>query len=255
MQASFRFDELFDPDEYLHFLADTLRAEDTVAQVDFAVRELALAPGASVVDLGCGHGRHALALARRGHGVLGIDAVAGFVERAKDAAARDGLGAEFVHADLRAFTLERPSFDGAICLFDAFGWFDDEGQRAVLRNALGMLVPGGRLLLDVRTREFVTRLAPVGLTETGDGAMMIDRQRFDLESGRLIDTRTTVRDGRTKTVSFSMRIYAYTELRAMLEGVGFEVERVYGGYDGAALSAARPRTLVIARRPAEAIAR
>ncbi len=249
MDATFRFEDLFDPDEYLHFLADTLRAEDTEGQVDFAVRTLGLGPASRVVDLGCGHGRHALALARRGHGVLGVDAVPGFVALAKEAALREGLGAEFVHADLRTFSVSEPCFDGAVCLFDAFGWFDDEGDLAILRNARAMLRPGARLLLDVRTREFVTRLAPVGLTETADGAMMVDRQRFDLESGRLVDTRTTVRHGRTRTVTFSLRIYAYTELRTLLRVAGFEVERVFGGFDGAPLSAARPRTLVVARRP------
>ncbi|MDO9019686.1 MAG: methyltransferase domain-containing protein [Deltaproteobacteria bacterium] len=247
--ATFRFEDLFDPAEYLHFLADTLRAEDTDAQVDFAVRALGLMPGAPVVDLGCGHGRHSIALARRGHPVVGVDLVEGFVTMAREAAAREGLVAEFVHGDLRSFTVAPPAFDGAVCLFDAFGWFDDDDQLRILRNVFAMLRPGARLLLDLRTREFVTRLAPVSVTDAPGGDLMVDRHRFDLESGRLIDTRTTVRDGRTRTVTFSVRVYAYTEIRLMLRAVGFEVERVYGGFDGAPLSALRPRTLVVARRP------
>lgn len=247
--ASFHFEDLFDPAEYLHFLAETLRAEDTDAQVDFALRALALAPGAPVVDLGCGHGRHALALARRGHPVVGVDLVEGFVAMARAAAAREGLAAEFVHGDLRTFTVPQPAFDGAVCLFDAFGWFEDDDQARILYNVFSMLKPGGRLLLDLRTREFVTRLAPVAVTDAPGGDLMVDRQRFDLESGRLVDTRTTVRGGKTRTVTFSVRIYAYTEIRMMLRAVGFEVERAYGGFDGAPLSAMRPRTLVVARRP------
>lgn len=246
---TFRFEDLFDPAEYLHFLAETLRAEDTDAQVDFAVRALGLPPGAPVVDLGCGHGRHALALARRGHPVLGVDLVEGFVALAREAAAREALPAEFVHADLRAFTVASPAFDGAVCLFDAFGWFDDDAQLGILRNVFGMLRPGARLLLDLRTREFVTRLAPVSVTDAPGGDLMVDRHRFDLETGRLVDTRTTVRAGKTRTVTFSVRVYAYTEIRWLLRAAGFEVERAYGGFDGAPLSAMRPRTLVVARRP------
>jgi len=246
--VTFRFDELFDPEEYLHFLDETLRAEDTEGQVDFAVRALSLRPGAPVVDLGCGHGRHALAFARRGFPVVGVDLVEGFVAMAKEAATREGLRADFVHGDMRSFAVGEPSFEGAVCLFDAFGWFDDDGQMGILRNVFAMLKPGGRLLLDLRTREFVTRLAPVSVTDAG-GDLMIDRQRFDLESGRLVDTRTTVRGGKTRTVTFSVRVYAYTEIRMMLRAAGFEVERGYGGFDGAGMSAARPRTLVVARRP------
>lgn len=245
----FGFDELFDPEEYLHFLDETLRAEDTEGQVDFAVRALALRPGAPVIDLGCGHGRHALSFARRGHPVVGVDLVEGFVARAKESAAREGLRADFVHGDLRSFTVSEAVFEGAVCLFDAFGWFDDAGQAGILRNVFSMLRPGGRFLLDLRTREFVTRLAPVSVTDAAGGDLMVDRQRFDLESGRLIDTRTTVRGGKTKTVTFSVRIYAYTEIGMMLRAAGFEVERGYGGFDGAPLSAMRPRTLVVARRP------
>lgn len=247
--TTFRFEELFDPAEYLHFLAETLRAEDTDAQVDFAVRALSLSPGATVVDLGCGHGRHSLALARRGHPVVGVDLVEGFLAMAREAAAREALVAEFVRGDLRTFTVGGAMFAGAVCLFDAFGWFDDDAQMGILRNVFGMLEPGGRLLLDLRTREFVTRLAPVSVTDAPGGDLMIDRHRFDLETGRLIDTRTTVRGGKTRTVTFSVRIYAYTEIRMMLRAAGFEVERVYGGFDGAPLSATRPRTLVVARRP------
>lgn len=247
--AALRFEDLFDPDEYFHFLAETLRAEDTDGQVDFAARALSLRPGAPVVDLGCGHGRHALAFARRGHPVVGVDAVAAFVALAREAAAREGLRAEFVHGDLRTFAVNDPPFEGAVCLFDAFGWFDDDAQLGILRNVFALLRPGGRLLLDLRTREFVTRIAPVSVTDAPGGDVMIDRHHFDLESGRLVDTRTTIRGGKSRTVTFSVRVYAYTEIRAMLRAAGFEVERVYGGFDGAPLSAARPRTLVVARRP------
>lgn len=242
------FEALFDPEEYLYFLADTLRAEDTEAQVEFALRALDVSPGAHLVDLGCGHGRHTISLARKGFRVTGVDLIEGFLLIAREAALREGLPVELVRAELSRFVREPASLDGALCLFDVFGWSDDDAQMDMLRNVRAMLKPGARLLLDLRTREFVTRIAPVSVTEAGEGDLMIDRHRFDLETGRLHDTRTTVRGGVTRTVHFSVRVYAYTEVRMMLRAAGFEVERVYGGFDGAPLSAMRPRTLVLARR-------
>lgn len=59
----------------------------TVGEVDFLVEQLEIAPGSRVLDVGCGPGRHAIELARRGVSVVGIDLSASFVELA-------GIGAE-----------------------------------------------------------------------------------------------------------------------------------------------------------------
>jgi SAM-dependent methyltransferase len=249
-RVHFDFDDLFHADEYLYFMEQTLREEDTRAQCDFVANVLALGRSARVVDFGCGHGRHANELARRGHRVVGVDRVPGFVELARAEAERESLDAEFVEADLRALRL--PSeFDAAICLFDAFGYFADEEQALILDNFYAALRPGGRLLLDVRTREWMVRVPAVSVLDKGNGDMMIDRHHFDIESGRFVDHRTYVRGGSQRDVRFSVRLYAYTELCAFLRARGFEILGGLGGYDGAPLSLTRPRTLVVAQRPLE----
>ena len=62
-----------------------------VPELPAIVDALGLAPGMSVLDVGCGPGRHSLALARRGFEVVGVDHSAEFVRLARDAAAADGL--------------------------------------------------------------------------------------------------------------------------------------------------------------------
>jgi SAM-dependent methyltransferase len=245
--AHFHFEDLFDPDEYLYFYEDTLREEDTPAQVTFLERELALAPGARILDIGCGHGRHANELARRGYDVLGVDLVLGFLEKARDAARRDGLAARYALGDVRGLG-EVASFDHAICLFDAFGFLDDEGNEAQLAAVAAALRPGGALLLDVRNRDWIVRnILPVTVLDKGDD-LMIDRHVFDTQRGRLVDRRTYVRDGRARTVTFSIRLYAHTELTVLLRAAGLAVERAFGGWDGAPLSLSRNRMLLVARK-------
>ncbi|HEV2106456.1 MAG TPA: class I SAM-dependent methyltransferase, partial [Candidatus Eisenbacteria bacterium] len=63
----------FFDDDYLRIYRPQLTPERTEAEADFIARELALAAGAAVLDLACGFGRHALAMARRGYRVTGLD--------------------------------------------------------------------------------------------------------------------------------------------------------------------------------------
>jgi SAM-dependent methyltransferase len=246
--SGFSFEDLFDPEEYLYFLEDTLRAEDTPRQCDFLESALRLQPASRVLDLGCGHGRHAIELASRGHHVLGVDLIAGFLQIAAREAEARGVEVGLVQADMRAFTAEA-AFDAVVCLFDAFGFFTDDDDRRVLANALSALVPGGHLLLDLRPREVLARLPASSVLDKGNGDLMIDRHHFDVESGRLVDRRTTIRAGKVREVAFSVRLYSFTELRSILRDVGFEVAGFYGGYDGAPATVESSRMLVLARKP------
>jgi len=70
----------------------------TVSEVDALVDALGLVPGQRILDVGCGPGRHAHELARRGLEVVGIDISESFVALAREGAPG---GASFVHGDAR----------------------------------------------------------------------------------------------------------------------------------------------------------
>jgi len=90
----------------------------TVQEVDFLMGELALAPGMRVLDVGCGPGRHAHELARRGVTVHGIDISQRFVDLAVASAPP---GATFERLDAREMRFD-VEFDAVICLCQgAFG--------------------------------------------------------------------------------------------------------------------------------------
>jgi SAM-dependent methyltransferase len=247
-ETFFKFSEVFDVDEYLYFYEDTLSTEDTPAQVSFIECQLELAPGASVVDLGCGHGRHANELTRRGYKVLGVDLVPGFIAMARAAADRERLIVDYSVGDVRGLGVSE-LYDHAICLFDSFGFLDEEGNADVLRSAYAALRPGGSLLLDVRNRDWVVRsMLPVTVLDKGDD-LMVDRHYFDSATGRLVDRRTLVRAGHARHVTFSVRLYSVTELSLLLKSTGFVVERSFGGWDGLPVSLSRNRLIIVARRP------
>lgn len=243
----FDFTHLFDADEYLYFMEESLAAENTPAQIDFVVEALDASPPMKFLDLGCGHGRHANELARRGYEVLGLDLVEGFLDVARRQAEQDGLKVTYVQGDMGAFAVDG-AFDRVICLYDAFGFFDDMHQIETLRCVHRALVDGGKLMLDIRTREYMVRLPGVSVLDKGNGDMMIDRQQFDLETGRFVDRRTYVRDGKQREVMFSVRLWSFTEIRLILQTIGLEVEAVHGGFEKVPISALRPRTVIVCKK-------
>src|SRR5205085_8704811 len=112
----------------------------TANEVDFIVDALALQPGERVLDVGCGPGRHAHELARRGVEVVGVDIAQRFVDIANQGAPP---GATFVRGDARNLAYDA-EFDAVISLCQGgFGLVgDDDG--AVLAGIARALKPGGR---------------------------------------------------------------------------------------------------------------
>jgi ubiquinone/menaquinone biosynthesis C-methylase UbiE len=113
--------------------------KNTIAEVDFLIEVLGLSAGGSVLDVGCGTGRHAIELARRGYRVTGVDISAGMLEQAKKEAQAAGLEVQWRQDDATSFVLS-DQFDAVICLCEgAFGLLgrgdDPIGQpSAILRR-------------------------------------------------------------------------------------------------------------------------
>lgn len=88
---------------------------------------LGLGDEASVLDLGCGIGRHALELARRGYHVVGVDRTARYLEIARARAQSGRLHAEFIGEDMRRFA-RAEAFDGVISMWTSFGYVESADQ-------------------------------------------------------------------------------------------------------------------------------
>jgi len=113
-------------------------------EIEQVLRLLAVGPGARVLDLCCGPGRHFLELARRGFKVTGVDRTASYLEKAREGARKEKLDIEFVQDDMRRFC--RPdAFDAAAMMFTSFGYFsgDPAQNRQVLVSVCRSLKTGG----------------------------------------------------------------------------------------------------------------
>lgn len=233
-------------EDYLYFYELWLDDELSDAQAERIWEMLELTADAEVLDVPCGYGRIANRLATRGARVTGIDADGFFLERARADAAARGVEIEYVHGDMRELPWEK-RFDAVVNWFTSFGYFDDEGNAAWLGTVLRTLKPGGRLAIDVHNRDaFMRNHVPAAVLER-DGNLVVDRHSFDVETGRATTERWIVRDGTVRKTEYSVRFYTFTELRALLLGVGFSsVEAV--GHDGQPLALETRRMIVIATR-------
>ena len=133
------FDQIAEYYDLLHEDVD-YAAECTLLE-DIFRRFLHRRP-ASVLDLGCGTGSHALILAERGYRVTGIDASTGMLRVAR-AKARGRRNPAFVCADMRGFDLGR-TFDAIVCMDGAYTHLLTERDLlAHLRAVRRHLSPGG----------------------------------------------------------------------------------------------------------------
>jgi SAM-dependent methyltransferase len=221
-----------------------------IQEVDGIVDLLGLEPGRRVLDVCCGYGRHAIELARRGQRVTGVDLSPVQIEAARENARAAGVEIGFVVGDAREMGY-RDQFDVTLNLFTSFGFFEEGADDLqMLASIARASAPGGQFLLDLWNREKQIRdFSPFEIEERADGVRIEKRWAFDAWRGRLNwSNHVTFPDGREERWEHSVRAYTLVELRQMLEGVGFELERVYGAFDGRAYTLDAPQMVLVARK-------
>lgn len=212
----------------------------TDQEVDFLVAALGLEPGARVLDVGCGPGRHALALARRGVRVVGVDRSEAFVRLARDAAAAEDLSCTFERLDVRELAYDR-EFDAVLCLCQGgFGLLGGHDEPAVFARIAGAVAPGGHLALTAFSAAFVVRFLDEGET-------------FDPATG-VLHERSLVRGPGGDEREFDLWTTCFTvrELELLAHGAGLEVASVSGvapgRYGDGAPTLEHPELLLLASR-------
>ncbi len=200
--------------------------KNTLREVEFLIETLGLAPGAAVLDVGCGTGRHAVELARRGYAVTGVDLSPGMLEVAAKRAHAAGVKVELRCADAARFQPER-RYDAAICLcegaFGLLGSRDDAITQplGVLRGIAAGLVPGAPCLLTV-----LNGFKPIRKYSDADVAA----GRFDpLALAEASDCAPVENAG---PIALRERAFVPTELVLLFALGGLEVLDLWGGTAG-----------------------
>ena len=240
------FDGYFEG-EWLDEIALNIPEERTLEEIHFVVERLELEPGARVLDVACGHGRHSLELARRGFTVTGVDLSPRSIALAREAAERDGLDTTFDVLDARELDFHA-EFDAVINLFTSvIGYFEDQADnQRVVDGAARALREGGSFLVETINLLALARgFRELDWVEYESGTLMVERREFDVRRARNRADWTFVNpDGRRRTLSHSLRVYAPHELIAMFEAAGLEVVGSWGSFEGDELSLEAKRVIL-----------
>ncbi|MFC6333495.1 class I SAM-dependent methyltransferase [Paenibacillus septentrionalis] len=198
---------------------------NTISEVDFVIEELKLSDGSTILDVGCGTGRHSIELAKRGYKVTGVDISSGMLLEANKLATEANVKIEWIHCDAVKYTPIK-TFDAVICLCEgAFGLVgrDEEPVEhdlAILKNISDALKPKGRFILT--TLNAYSKIRNLTQEDVDSGRFnpvtMIEQyiDEWDLPEGK---TQVEVKERR----------YLPFELTQMFSQVGLQVENMWSG--------------------------
>jgi len=218
------------------------------SEVDQVITLLGVQAGATILDLGCGPGRHSLELARRGYRVTGVDRTAWYLDQARKQAQAEGLVIEFVQEDMRRFC-RLEGFDVAINMFTAFGYFEDPADdRRVAEDLHRCLKPGGTLLMEMAGKEVLARIYQPTNWHEIDGALILEERKVCRDWSWMENRWIMLKDQKRYEANVGHRIYSATELLALLNDAGFASVDMFGDLGGSAYDQKAKRLVAVARK-------
>ena len=224
--------------------------EDYKAEVDFIEDSLGMEKGATILDLACGTGRHAIELSKRGYRMVGFDLSLAMLARAADLAQAEDQRINFVQGDMREMQFEE-AFDGVYSWNTSFGYFEEDKNAQVAQLVHRALRKGGQFLLDIVNRDYIIQESPTVAWFEGDACICMDEMHIDWITSRMRVKRTIMfDDGRSRELEYSVRLYSLHELGRLLHEAGFRVTEVSGllSTPGVFFGCQSPRTLILAEK-------
>jgi len=130
---------------FYHQLYANRSEKEAIGFVDALLQELVPVANSTILDLGCGAGRHAKYLATKGFDVTGLDLAASSIRAANE---YRKANLRFARHDMRD-PFGKNCFDYVFNFFTSFGYFTNDAENhKVIRNIYQALKPGGLLVMD-----------------------------------------------------------------------------------------------------------
>ncbi len=204
----------------------------TLGECDFIEKEISYNKSLKILDIGCGTGRHAIELGKRGYHVTGVDLSESQLMRAGEKATEAGVDVKFLKMDARNLSF-RNEFDLAIMICEgAFPLMEtDEMNFEILKGAEKALRQGGKLIFTTLNGLFPLfhSVKDFHSAQHVEGTAAYSNHTFDLMTFRDHNITTFTDDsGNEMELSCNERYYVPSEITWLLKSLGFGIIEIYG---------------------------
>lgn len=197
----------------------------TEKEIDHLIDHYKLDGSTRVLDLMCGHGRHSLALARKGISVTAVDNLAAYIHQIERERIRESLPIRAVQANLMDWS-PQPGHHWALCMGNSLNFFSPQELPIVLQKVSDSLVDGGYFwinswsiaeIIEQQPIDGTVHSTPVGrFQHTNRFQLMQDPPRLEIES------RIEDETGKTEEKWAIDYLYSLDELRSLLACAGLQ---------------------------------
>jgi len=211
--------------------------QGTMGECDFIEKELGYDRSLKILDVGCGTGRHAIELTKRGYNVTGIDLSESQLGRAREKAESNNLKIDFQRHDARDLPFDS-EFDIAIMICE--GGFPlmetDEMNYQILKSVTKSLKMKGKFIFTTLNGLFPLYhyVEKFTASTTGEGNATYRSNTFDLMTFRDHNITELEDDsGNKKTLDCNERYYVPSEITWLLKSLGYSKIEIFGAKLGA----------------------
>ena len=204
--------------------------QGTIGEVDFIEQEINFDKTRRILDIGCGTGRHAIELAKRGYHVVGVDLSESQLTRARGKAKKAGVKVDFHQKDARQLDFN-DEFDVVIMICEgAFSLMEtDEMNVEILQGATRALKENGKFIFTTLNALFPLYHSVKDFLNENSGKTTTDELTFDFMTFREQSTMTTEDDfGNKKILHCNERYYIPSEITWLLKSLGFRKIDIHG---------------------------
>jgi SAM-dependent methyltransferase len=229
----------------VEFWRRVMTPEQTRSEADFLEKVLEASRGARLLDVPCGHGRHAIELAHRGYRMTGLDSSEDALKQAREATS---VPIEWTEADMceLPWTAE---FDGAYCFGNSFGYLNAPDAQAFLSAVANTLKAGARFVVDtgMAAESILPGRVKTRWFRSGDIFMLSENQYHPAE-GRLDIEYTFIQGGGIDTRSSASYTFTTAEICRMHSRAGLEPVQLLASTAGEPYQLGSPRLLLVSRK-------
>jgi cyclopropane fatty-acyl-phospholipid synthase-like methyltransferase len=234
---------------YKDIWRSVIPAELTPKETDFMLQYFNLQPGNKVLDIMCGYGRHAIALAKKGMKVTAVDNLDAYISEINDIAKTESLTINTIKADVIQYKAD-DVFDLTICMGNSFCFFDEKNSLDLLKMIASHLKPGGSFLINTW---MIAEIAFNNFRERAwshvNGLKYIMESKYHIQPSRIESEHLILSpDGKTEFKKAIDYIFSIAEMDNLLSRAGFKMKEVYSIPGRKKFTLGEPRAYIVAEK-------